>query len=249
LSGRGRRLASGLILVSWLLAACGGGGEDEAQTGKHASAVPARVMPGTWVVLGSSTAAGIGAPAGQSWTARMAQAMAERGVLVRNLARNGAFTSQALPMSAAASGRQLPPDPELSIDQALALSPRLLLLSFPSNDTAAGFTADETVANLASLQKAAAAAGVATVILGTQPRNSLGAVQRATQAEIDRRLAGLAGDCFVPLQAALGDGTGRLSPLLAVADGTHLNAAGHAAVWERLQALLEGGLCVRLDPD
>lgn len=243
MKGRLRRWAIGLMLAGGLLTGCGGGSaEDGAQSGQGGT--QPQVAPGLWVVLGSSSAAGLGAPAGQSWVERMTQEVAMRGVQVHNLARIGAFSSQALPVSAGVSGRQLPPDAAIGIERALALSPRLLLLSFPSNDTAAGFTADETVANLTVLHRLATSAGVATMILGTQPRSTLGASQRATLAEIDRRLSRLAQHCFVPLQAVLGDGAGQWNPGLTLADGVHLNAAGHAAVWEQVQSVLDSGRCV-----
>jgi lysophospholipase L1-like esterase len=198
--------------------------------------------------MGSSTAAGQGATPGQSWADRLQAGQLARQVVVHNIARNGALTSQALPAASTPLAGRPAPDPAINIDRALGYSPKLVLMSFPTNDTVAGYPADETVANLRTLRVTAAAGGAASIVLGVQPRDGLDAAQRGVLAEIDRGLAELAGACFVPLQAALADVGGGIALAYAAGDGVHLNDAGHALVQQRVQAVLDAGRCVRLAP-
>jgi acyl-CoA thioesterase I len=229
-----------LVLV-WMLGcagACGGGSD---------GAAPAvlRVAPGTWAVLGSSTAAGVGAPAGQGWAALVGAAQQPIGVVTHNYARSGLLTSQALPADTSLPGRA-PPDPTANIDRALASSPKLVILAFPTNDAMAGVPAAETVGHWQLIRQRAAQSGAATVVLSTQPRDDLDATQRAILDETDRRAADAFGTCFVAVRAALSDAQGRIAPAYSAGDGVHLNAEGHRIVAERVIAALGNRRCVRL---
>lgn len=240
-------LAAVTLLLSSLLIGCGGGGGHDA--GDRPAPLPPRVAPGHWVVLGSSTAAGQGAGAGQGWAARL-KAIAElRGVTLDNLALGGLTTWQAMPSGTLPPAERPAPLEAHNITRALAAGPRLVLLSFPTNDTAGGYSAGETVANLEALRAAAAAASAATLVLGVQPRDALSAAEQATLAEVDRRLATLAGACHVRLHDALADAQGRIATAYAAGDGIHLNDAGHAVVLARLEAALNSGRCVRWNAD
>lgn len=236
----------GLIaLCSLSLIACGGGGGDEASA---PAPEPPMLPPGTWAVIGSSTAAGTGAASGAGWVQRLSVAVAASGVEVTNLARPGLRTAHALPVSASApaSASRPAPDPAVNIDRALALNPRLLLLSFPNNDVVDGYAADETLRNLRVIRHAASAASAAALVLGSQPRDSLNDNQRLTLAEVDRQLAAEVGACFVPLYQALGDGQGRIASRYSLGDGVHVNDAGHQLIFQQVLAALVGGRCVRL---
>ena len=125
------------------------------------------VAPGVWGVLGSSTAAGVGAPAGEGWVARLSAAQRSAGVAVSNLAQSGLLTSQALPTGTAIAPGRLPPDPVVNIDRALLLAPRLVILAFPTNDAMAGIPAPETVGHWQLIRQHAAQAGAATLVLST----------------------------------------------------------------------------------
>ena len=229
-----------LVLV-WMLAgvgACGGGSEGSAP------AVP-RVAPGTWAVLGSSTAAGVGAPPGRGWAALIGAAYQSSGVVTNNYARSGLLTSQALPADTSLPGRA-PPDPTANIDRALASSPKLVILAFPTNDAMAGVPAAETVGHWQLIRQRAAQSGAATVVLSTQPRDDVDATQRAILDDTDRRAADAFGACFVAVRAALSDAQGRIAAAYSAGDGVHLNAEGHRIVSERVMATLGSGRCVRL---
>lgn len=239
---RAARTLSSLALA-WLvgsIAACGGGGPDSG------SDAPPRAAPGAWAVLGSSTAAGVGAPDGLGWVARLGAQLQAQGVGLTNLARSGLLTSQALPVGTPLVAGRAPPDPAVNIDRALTLSPALVILSFPSNDAVAGVPAAETVGHWQLIAQHAARAGSATLVLSTQPRDGLDAVQRAALDETDRLAADAFGACFVALRAALSDAQGNIAPALSAGDGIHLNAEGHRIVFERTMAVLASERCVRL---
>jgi lysophospholipase L1-like esterase len=234
--------ALALLALAWLAgigAACGGGG------GSGEASAP-RVAPGHWAVLGSSTAAGVGAAGDQGWVARLAAAAQPAGASVTNFARAGLLTSQALPVGTPLAPGRAAPDPSANIDLALTLAPRLVILSFPTNDTVAGVPAAETVGHWQLIAQRAAQAGSVTLVLSTQPRDGLDAAQRAALDETDRLAAGAFGACFVALRAALSDAQGHIAPALSAGDGIHLNAEGHRIVFERAWATLSSGRCVRL---
>lgn len=232
------------LLLFCALQGCGGSGGPNAPDSAPAS-VPV-VAPGNWSILGSSSAAGQGATTGRSWANLLQQAVSGRGVTIVNLAYGGLTTSEALPTGSVISPGQKPPDEAHNLSRALTSGPKLIVLSFPSNDTVAGYSAADTVANIRTLRAAASAASAATLVLGVQPRNALTPTQRTTLAEVERQLAVLAGDCHVALYAALADSDGNIAAAYSAGDGIHLNDAGHALVHARVQAVLEGGRCVRL---
>ena len=224
-----------------MITACGGGAADET-----ARSLRPVVAPGNWVVLGSSTAAGVGAPAGQGWVALLADANRPRGVTVLNLARSGLQSSQALPVGTLLPAGRPPPDATVNIDRALATSPRLIVLAFPTNDAIAGVTAADTMAAWQTMQAKAQAAGSATLVLSTQPRAGLTATQQATLDDLDAAAAQHFGTCFVDTRDALVGPDGALAVDVAAGDGIHLNAVGHQRLFERVMATLTSGACVRL---
>jgi lysophospholipase L1-like esterase len=245
LSSLARQLAGGMaILAAGLgLTACGGGGDETVAAPPTATPL---VAPGTWVVLGSSTAAGVGAPSGQGWVDLLARHVQPRGVQVQNLARNGLQSSQALPVGTPLPLGRPAPDAAVNLDAALASGPALLLLAFPTNDAVAGVPAADTVAAWRLMAQRAAAAGASTLVLSTQPRAGLSTAQLAVLEASDREASSSFGPCFVPLRAGLAGPDGAPSPAFSAGDGIHLNAAGHAWVQARVVELLESGRCVRL---
>lgn len=230
-----------------VLGACGGGSGTPASAPVAApvTAAPvAQVKAGTWVVMGSSTAAGTGAPADKAWVAQLASAYAARGAQVLNIAKGGTVTYEGLSAGTPAVAGRPAPNPALNIDQALAHKPVLLIVSYPTNDTALGYSVDETVNNLLAIRSQALAAGVPVVLTSTQPRN-LGDAQLAQLRAIDTRLAASVGACFVELQAALAGADGRLAPGYDAGDGVHPNEAGHAVIAAQVAELIKKEQCVR----
>jgi acyl-CoA thioesterase-1 len=197
------------LMLSGLLAACGGGpGAAPPAISRPAPAPPASVpavAAGTWVVMGSSTAAGAGASAGKGWGALIGATYGSRGAQVANIAQGGTVTYEGLSAATAPVAGRPAPNPALNIDQALARKPVLLIVSYPTNDTAFGYSVDETVNNLLAIRSQALAAGVPVVLTSTQPHN-LNDAQLAQLRAIDTRLAASIGACFVEVRGAGGSG-------------------------------------------
>jgi len=207
-------------------------------------AAAAATTRGTWVVLGSSSAAGTGVPAGQGWVSLLDSAYRAAGVTVSNLAVAGTVTYHALPSATWPSLNRPSPKAQANVDAALALSPRLLLLAYPSNDTARGYSVEETVSNLVAIRQASLAQGVPVLVLSTQPRN-LSAEQRASLSRVDQQLRAAIGPCFVAVRERLGTPDNLLQGTYDSGDGVHANAAGHRLIADAVQAVINSGLCVK----
>jgi lysophospholipase L1-like esterase len=235
------------LILAVLLAACGGGGNAAPTASTPTTPTPTPVQTvaaGTWVVMGSSSAAGAGAPEGKGWAALLQAAYGARGAQVTNIAKGGSVSYAGVSASAAPVAGRPQPDPTANIDQALARKPVLLIVSYPTNDTALGYSADETVNNLLAIRAQALAAGVPVLLLSTQPRN-LNEAQLVQLRMIDTRLAASVGACFVEVRAALAGADGRLAAGFDSGDGVHPNEAGHAVLAEQVKLLIEASRCVR----
>lgn len=225
-----RRLA--LAAAACLLVACGGGSTADA---------PASA----WAVLGSSTAAGVGATPGKGWVALLSASAASRGVQVRNFSRSGSVTYHALPAAAARPGARPATDPAQDIDEVMLGRPTLVILAFPSNDAVAGYAATETVANLLAIRRRALDGGAAALVQSSQPRDSATDAQRAAMRDADSALAQSLGECFVDVHPPLADSQDHIAAAYAAGDGVHLNDAGHELIFERVNLALAAGLCAR----
>lgn len=233
------RLAIGVVLAL-LVTACGGGGNgaDDGQRGSDGS------RPRHWVLLGSSTAAGVGATPGQAWASRLDTALRARTLTLDNRARGGATTYHALPMAAPRpAGR---PSTDMRQDVALALlgEPSALVLAFPSNDAVNGYAPSESLDNLLLMRDLARARGVPVIVLSSQPRDDANGQAQATMLATDAALVAALGACFVAVRDDLADPLGRIAPRFAAGDGVHLNDAGHALIFERLWATVNAGRCL-----
>jgi lysophospholipase L1-like esterase len=227
------------LLLAVLLVACGGGNSAIEPPLTALAAVPR----GDWLVMGTSTAAGVGAPAEDGWVALLGQALAGQGVRVTNAARAGTLTYHWLP---AATAR--PPQRPATIDALDVLklqpaSPRLVLLSFPSNDAMAGISAGETIDNLLLLRRVELDRGAVVFVTSSQPRDDADAAQRATMQAVDAALAAGLGGCYVDIRSSLVGDEGGLAADVAAGDGVHLNAQGHRKLFERLFAAIVSGRC------
>jgi acyl-CoA thioesterase I len=231
-------LSAPIVLVfALMLSACGGGGID------RPAPVPA---PSKWVIMGSSTAAGTGAStSAKSWAGLLQAGIAANNLLVVNIAKTGATTYEGLATSSPPVAGQPSPDPTVNVTAALAQSPKALLLSYPTNDTALDYSATETVGNLLAIRAAAVAANVRVIVLSTQPRD-LSPAQLARLVEIDDAMSAAVGACFVAVRTDLAGVDSKLNTSYDSGDGIHPNDAGHALIHQRVRALIDTGSCVNL---
>ncbi|MFA0960566.1 fibronectin type III domain-containing protein [Roseivirga sp. BDSF3-8] len=190
----------------------------------------------TVVVLGSSTAEGVGATAGNSWVelldAHYSTTFSSHQVV--NLAQGGFTTYHIMPDGNSVSGRPTP-DTNRNITEALSLNPDFIIVNLPSNDVQQGYTNTETMNNLIAVKQAAAAQGVDVFFTTTQPRD-IDVTSRDRLAE----QAGLIKSTFGPFSIGifnlLADSNNRIRPAYASGDGVHLNNAGHAVIYDQVKA-------------
>lgn len=184
----------------------------------------------TLVVLGSSTAAGIGPKDPQSaWVERYRRHLSERyprHQLV-NLALGGYTTYHVQ-----ATGFEPPtgrprPDPQRNISAALALRPLAILVNLPSNDVAETIPVGEQLSNYERLAQLAEQARVALWVTTPQPRR-LSAEQTAAQTHVRDALAARFVPRVLDFWTPFADERGRIRPELDAGDGVHLNDAAHA---------------------
>jgi lysophospholipase L1-like esterase len=235
-----------LVVLAGVLSACGGGTDAASRSVPAPAPVatgPAQVASGTWVVMGSSTAAGAGASQGKGWASLLEAAYSAHGVRIANIANGGTVTYEGLGTNTTPVAGRPAPDPALNIDQALSRKPVLLIVSYPTNDTALGYSVDETVRNLLAIRAQALAAKVPVVLTSTQPRNLTDA-QLAQMRTIDERVAASVGECFVDVRQVLAGINGLLAPNYDSGDGVHPNEAGHQVITAQVEKMIAARKCV-----
>ena len=199
-------------------------------------AVPA--PPITVVVMGSSTAAGIGVtdPA-ESWVQRFAATLeaADPANEVVNLAAPLLTSFEILPTGWAVPGNRPPANPARNVTRALELKPDVIVVNLPSNDVARGYGPGELLANLDRIAGTAANAGVEVWVTTTQPAR-LAAPERQRLQNARDAIIGRFGAHAINLWPGLAAPDGTLAPAYDSGDGIHLNAAGHQLVSERVTA-------------
>ncbi|MFM2084943.1 MAG: hypothetical protein RLY95_1761 [Pseudomonadota bacterium] len=182
------------------------------------------------VILGSSTAAGIGASSLEtSWVGLFKKwAKEKRDWNVENLAAPGALTQEAACTT-----------PHSVTQKAFELGAKYIILSYPSNDAVAGVTPDQSIANIRSVIQCASAKGVKIILLSTLPRSGLTPQQRKILEQVDETLKTEVGGCFIDVKNQLSDASG-LNPRLSFSagDGIHFNDNGHAALFRLVRNFL-----------
>lgn len=199
------------------------------------------------VVLGSSSAAGIGPqPVDSAWVNRYREYLtkADSSYKVMNLAVSGFTSYRLMP-----TGYFPPPNRSdqvslhHNITAALALKPELIIISLPSNDAANGFGIEEQIANFDTLVMQARRQGAPLWITTTQPRNfenpeqrqNLMAMRDSILARYPRQGMGV-----IDFWSGIADGEGRILPQYDCGDQIHLNNAAHRILFQRVAAAIHG---------
>lgn len=185
------------------------------------------------VILGSSSAAGAGAQGyAFSWAGIYTNNQQLIGNSVQNIARGGDTTYHALPDYCVVSDSRPQPAFEHSVSKIFELKPRLVVISYPSNDAALGWSAAESVSNILLMRAKLSEQGIASIVIGAQPR-TLDANKLAQLRRFNDDLRHFVAGCFVDVYANLELG-GILNPRYDSGDGVHLNRDGHLLVYEKL---------------
>lgn len=235
------------LLLS-IVAGCGGGTEEPRRQDEPPiyDLAPKSVgAGGVWVVMGSSTAAGAGAPDGNGWVAMLQASLGSGIAQFQNIAKGGTVTYHGQSASSARVSGRPEPDPAVNIDQALSRKPVVLLIAYPTNDTALGYSTAETVNNIFAIRRAALSAGVAVIVMSTQPR-ALSNSQLNQLNEIDKALHEQVTACFVDVNQALAGADGRLAAEYDSGDGVHPSESGHRLIATKVRELIDRGECIRI---
>ncbi|MBE7480725.1 MAG: SGNH/GDSL hydrolase family protein [Polyangiaceae bacterium] len=219
-----------LLLLAVLVTACGG--DDEGGS-------PAETGPHRIVVLGSSTAAGIGpSDPANTWVSRYRQHLVSECAHceLENLAVGGYTTYQIQPDDYAPPPNRPGPAAEHNITHALGLEPRSIVINLPSNDQFFGFTTAEQLENYERVAALAAERKVALWVTTSQPRNFAQQSQLDALFEARDAIAARFGDRSIDFWTDLAAPDGSILPELDSGDGIHLNDAAHAILADRVIA-------------
>jgi len=199
------------------------------------TALPYRV-----VILGSSTAAGEAArPLDSSWANKYRRHLSAAVPLseVVNLGVGGSTTFNVMPTG------YVPPSPwntaanqpsqSNNITRALSLSPSLIIINLPTNDCALYVPTATQIANYDRIIQEAQTAGVPIYITTSQPRN-MDLASRTLLIQMKDLMLSRYGSRAIDFWSGLADAGGSILPAYNF-DGTHLNTAGHAILFDRVR--------------
>jgi lysophospholipase L1-like esterase len=190
------------------------------------------------VILGSSTAVGTGASSpAASWVGLLEDwlsTMTARYEVV-NLALGGATTVPFRP-----DGSSPLPNANRDITRALELHPDLIIANFPSNNVGANIPVATTIAHYREMQAAAAAKGIPFLLTTTQPRNFGDSSKRLLLQTEANAVRAEFGPFVIDVYDELTNFSNglRIKSAYDSGDGTHVNDAGHAYIFETARAVV-----------
>ena len=195
------------------------------------------------VVLGSSTAEGIGASSPDStWVNRFRNAVFLNDTRneVINLAKGGYTTYHLLPTgSTAGSTVGISVDRERNITKALSLNPAAIIINLPSNDAANYFPVEDQLANFDAMVSTANDQFVPVWICTTQPRNFSSSTQLQIQKDARDSIFAVYGDYAIDFWNGLAEPNGFILDMYDSGDGIHLNDKGHRLLFERVMEKMD----------
>lgn len=193
------------------------------------------------VVLGSSTAEGIGASVADSaWVGRLDNWLGDYSstYTLTNLAVGG-FTTYHIRPDGSDNGSNPSVDTDHNITKALSLNPDYLIINLPSNNAASEIPVETTMEHYREIKALADQAGIKTFIITPQPRNFGPSSNKRVilMEELDSVRAGF-GSYVIDVFDSLADDNGMIEPTLDTGDGVHLNDNGHAYIFSEVKAKL-----------
>ncbi|TDP40220.1 lysophospholipase L1-like esterase [Idiomarina aquatica] len=219
--------------------------------GDYATTVPNNLpipvkAEGAWAIMGSSSAFGAGASSySESWAGQLTDKLGQHGVAVENTSKGGYTTYHALPASCDVPFYRKQPDPEHNLDKALSYEPRVVVMSYPSNDAASGYTAREAAANVLLMRQKLADKNIPLVVISAQPR-PLSADGQEALLGFDTLLNEAMGPCFVNVYDKLHGTDGKLVPEYDH-DTVHVTNAGHDVIYQALAETINSKQCIAVN--
>jgi lysophospholipase L1-like esterase len=123
----------------------------------------------------------------------------------------------------------------------MSYAPSKVIISFPSNDAAVGYSARESVHNLKHITTVLQKAGAKVMIISSQPR-LLSQKKRQQLLEFDRLLKQKMAGCFVEVYESLVGSNNGLAEKYDH-DTVHMNDAGHKVVFDAIKSTITHGGC------
>lgn len=190
------------------------------------------------VVLGSSTAEGMGATPNHGWVALYTQYL--KGIntsyQVYNLAVGGYTTYHINPSGYVPPADRPFPDTAHNITKALSLQPNAIIINLPTNDVGRGYTLTEQQANYQRVVAAATAKGVKVWVSTTQPRNDYTAQMVANLKAMRDWTFSYFGDKSIDFWTGMNQPNDSIKWAYSYGDGIHFNDSGHYVLYTRVVA-------------
>ena len=190
----------------------------------------------TIVILGSSTAAGMGPKdAKNTWVNRYRQKLQSINGHHRviNLAVSGYTTYQLLPTNTETPTNRPRPDSQHNISKALSYHPDAILINLPSNDAANGFSVKEQLDNYRKICRPIYQQDIPVWVATPQGRN-MAKEKRQVQRIIRDSTYEMFGRKTLDFWRNLADWSGKISKKYNCGDGVHLNDEGHRLLFEEV---------------
>ncbi|NWF89888.1 MAG: SGNH/GDSL hydrolase family protein, partial [Ignavibacteriaceae bacterium] len=190
----------------------------------------------TLVVLGSSTAAGVGPSSYDSaWVWRYRNYLFERNTTFKviNLAVGGYTTYDIMPTGFIPPANRPTPKITNNISKAVTYNPDALIINLPSNDVSMGYSISEQLSNYDTILTAAHNYNIPVWVTTTQPRN-FSSAQILKQIEMRDSTFSRFGEKAIDFWTTIADAVGRIDPLYDAGDGIHLNDKAHAILFNRV---------------
>jgi acyl-CoA thioesterase-1 len=194
--------------------------------------------PATIVVIGSSTAAGVGAtPSDSAWVNRLRLATLnnKKTLYYINLAVAGYTTYQGMPTGFIEKDRPAT-DTAKNITKALSYHPSLVIITYPSNDVASNYTDDEIMDNYKEMVRLLDSAKVSYIVFGTQPRNFTEIERRERMKTLNDKIKSAYTSHFNDNFDAFATADLNIKPALSFGDGIHVNNTGHYIIVQSVLA-------------
>jgi len=190
------------------------------------------------VVLGSSTAAGMGATPNHGWVALYTQYLKTINVnyQVYNLAVGGYSTYEVNPTGYVPPTDRPYPDTAHNVTKALSFQPHAIIINLPTNDVGRGYTLTEQQANYQRIVAAAAAQGVQVWVCSTQPRNDYTASMVANLKAMRDWTFSYFGNKSIDFWTGMNQPNDSIKWAYSYGDGIHFNDSGHYIFYTRMVA-------------
>ena len=181
-----------------------------------------------YVVLGSSTAAGVGPSVyDSSWVGRTIKFLpltkAHKADSIVNLAVGGYTSFNILPTGNA----------NHNITKALSYKPFAIIVNLPTNDIANGASVDAQMKNFATVADLCQQQNVELWVTTSQPRN-LDSNGRAKLLELKNQVVTVFGKHSIDFWTGLAETDGTIKTSYGAGDGVHLNNSGHRILFSRV---------------